>query len=166
MTEASLGPFQAGQFTFDLTVDGNGIFTARNDQLGDFSSSELAKLKETAKVRASQARTRVSVPFTRLRGNGFAGPWEGRRGVATGIHNGNGSVLVRWTDGTSEQLAAHGRQHICGKLSAAEEREWVDLQTAADDADRALRAFTSQHFIVLKDEVRKAIEAAQESRHG
>lgn len=95
----------------------------------------------------------VEVPFV----GGYG--WSNepiRKGVATALHSRHGAVLVRWEDGTKEQIA-HGLKTLTGDTDPA---EWKALVEAAQVADRALRDYEEANKINLAEEVRNAMSAA------
>src|SRR5271154_6342038 len=88
-----LDPIKTGAVTWTVQVSRSGRFYADAPGFTQVSGDSLAGVEAQAKVKASQARVKVSVPYVR-----FGRTPDGYRAVhgeATGIHAGNGKVLAR-----------------------------------------------------------------------
>ena len=85
-----------------------------------------------------------------------------RKGVATGIHQGTGKVLVTW-----ERRSGHGedKEQVNGyqgyfePLSEEDQKEYHRLWTAHKQAGNVLTEFESSRKLALHSEVRDAVEA-------
>lgn len=116
-----------------------------------------ARLKRTVK----RTVTKVSVPFVAVN----ASKQNFKRGTAYGIHEGTGSVLVEWDDGSKEQVKPSARYdawhtQIFGGIPDAELATWVLLARAKQQADHALGVFIRDHEIDLKQDVMRAADEA------
>jgi hypothetical protein len=138
----------------EIWVDSTGQFFADvDDERYAAPTLELLKKKLNDATRAKQKN--VSIPFVYW----YEG-WddEGRivRGVATGIHVGNGNLLVKLKgDDRSEQLSNYRRDEA--KFDPKHADELMSLWKAKKAASKAIETFTKAHSINLKDLVMKAI---------
>jgi hypothetical protein len=152
MSDAVLRPVTAGGVTFEVTVDRLGVFYADAPGFARLRGDSYRELADTCKVRASQRRVKVEVPFTTVRGTRVY------HRVATGIHGGNGSVLYREDDGkgaaVTGQLGMRADEFSLKPLSPADERRYVAVTAGI----ARLRA--EQREIVGQYEFRHGITAA------
>jgi hypothetical protein len=155
MQEYTMAPVTVRGVEFAVTVDYRGWFHARANGFREVSADTLARMTDQLKVVTSQARVKVSVPFTQLDGNGKV-----IRGVATGIHNGNDAILVRYESGKTAQFSRYGGGGVCGELTEAEAAEWSALYLAARDANQAEQRFSAEHRLELREKVQAAVNVA------
>lgn len=104
-----LKPVKAGHVTWEVTVSEEGMFRASAPGMSDCYGTTYEAMAESCKVKSSQARVRVAVPyttFTRRPGSRPTadGGWQAVHGVATGIHGSNGNLLIKPETGRPEQL--------------------------------------------------------------
>jgi hypothetical protein len=85
-----------GQITWDVAVGEDGYFyaTAVGVTLPQCSSETYAKLEETCKRHAAKYKVKVAVPYMRF-ARRHGGSFFVVHGIASGIHGGNGKILVR-----------------------------------------------------------------------
>lgn len=156
--------YEAGSITvkgvkYQVSVDEDGTWSAYvnngNTRVTGATKEALAKAvsRETRK-----AVTKVAVPFVQL---GGARP-EGRRGVATGLHSRSGNILVRWSNGTSEQIRSWGNSGtvLTGELTDEEIKNWSRLRSEYTALSRQLFQFENEHKIDLPKAVRQALDKA------
>jgi len=110
MSTTELAPIKTGSRTWQVTVNSLGEFRAHTDGLNDVTASSYKALADQAKVKASQARVSVEVPYVRFthRNGSFRSGGDRQpvavHGTATGIHGSNGNVLAR-ENGKPQQLS-------------------------------------------------------------
>jgi hypothetical protein len=104
----------------------------------------------------------VDVPFTTVRFRRVDGRTvvSTKQGSATGLHSGTGNVLVRYEDGTREQLTGWKSldANLFRPLSREDVEEYAALYRAAREASDALARWGKAHEIDLKAEVTGALD--------
>lgn len=152
----------------EISVNGDGEFSCRVH--GEWLTADrLVDLERVARKAAGKASIKVAVPFTKT-GTVRIVPQYGRphwasgygvrNGVATGIHSGSGSVMVKWADGESEQLREGWRgNELLAPLTADEAREWAELYKAQSAATDARYKFEKKHK--LKGDLTELVQQAQ-----
>lgn len=153
---------------FDLQVTENGYWITffQNSRV---SSITLEGLEEELRKLTKKAAAKISVPFTVIMSRGYSGPLMPKHGTATGLHSGNGNVLVEWRNGQKGQFDTGYRSSDASyrRLTAEESDEIIRLRKAVSDATSALNEYEHPLRINLKTEVQKALEAAvQEDTSG
>jgi len=88
----------------------------------------------------------------------FVSSRDGKRGVLTAIHARNDNLVVKWKNGTSEQISRFCGEHM-RDLSTAEHKKFMALRTQCDRATEALESFIDKNRIDLHQVARDAIEA-------
>lgn len=142
--------------SYEAHVDDRGQFSA--DIGGQvYHADTLAGLEKAARAGVRRTAAKVAVPFSRQTPGSLLGV---RHGVATGIHERNRTILVRWDDnGQADQLDRWNRGAL-GRLTDAEAELYARLLAARRDADQAVDSFEAAHRIDLEASVREAIDAA------
>ena len=163
MTE--LDPLKTGAVTWTVQVDRHGWFYADAPGMTQVSSGSLAKIEAQCKVRASQARVKVAVPYVRF-GRLVGGGYRAVRGEATGIHAGNGKVLTREGGKPGEPLSVYSSDGVYPPMDAADEARVVEIMSHAAVLDAERRAILARYKFEygLADVVRKAVEQAAAER--
>lgn len=146
--------------TFDVCTDPAGNWWAHvSDAAGWATGPSKAELNTAiaAMVRKGTRAAAVSVPFLAAMDNIV------RAGKATGIHAGNGNVLVTWDDTReSEQLNMLSTVKVAapGDDPEADAKTWAGLKQAHREAGQALHAWEQCHRLELRSEVRRAVRDA------
>jgi hypothetical protein len=133
--------------TWRAYLNGNRIEAADREKL-------KAKLMSATKIAAQS----VSVPFIRRATSRYAHGRDIRRGTATGVHSGNGNLLVTWDNGDKEQFTP--QYGVTVLRPDADPGEWQRLVDAQRDAEKALATFESEHRLDLGKMVRAEMEKA------
>lgn len=119
-------------------------------------------------VRKAQARVKLKIadfklPFVAVE-HCEAISWhnghkpELRKGVATGLHNSNNNILVRWSDQKdAEQMSGYRHGMILHELSVNEEARFNKLLKTWWKAREEFIEFLAKHEIELKQEVEDGI---------
>lgn len=140
---------------YQVFVDDEGAWISyHNGQ--EVKTGSKDKLRKDLERLVRAAKVSVSVPFTVV-GTTYHGPVFARSGVATGLHSGNGNVLVRWPDGQAEQLQRYGNTTLD---ASADPQEWLELAREAAAAQEKLKAYEQKHALQLHQAVREAVDAA------
>lgn len=132
----------------DVHIDGSGEFAAEyNGQ--ELAAANLNVLVE--KLERAVKSAKVSIPFIQ---------WDGeklRHGTATGIHYGNGNLLIKW-DGEKGIEQVYG---IHDALHPNLANEYAELCDAVEDAEKRRKAFEDEHgFDDLKERVKAKLADA------
>ena len=99
--------YDAGEMTirnivFPLQVDGESGHWHTTFQGSEISAEGKAALRDTLMTRTAKAAIKVRVPFTTItETRSLVGTGKIARAVATGVHQGNGNVLIDWGNGKS-----------------------------------------------------------------
>jgi hypothetical protein len=142
-----------------VAVDDTGRWVA---SMGErlFTAATRDALRDQLMRATARKAVKVAVPFTMLMPPRFRATEKiVRHGTATGVHQGTGSVLVTWENGSKEQLNAYSATTL-REMSPEEEAQWLELDRASRDARRALDDFEGSRRLRLRDEVNEAVETA------
>lgn len=169
MAQHSAGTITANGVSVPIFVTDQGDWTAAHAGR-ELRYESREKLEAAIKRLTKTTTTPVAVDFVRIEKRGDQGIVR-TRGTATGIHSGNGNVLVVWhtrhggdqKDQTKPAGGWHSTTADFGDVSDEVLAEYRDLVIAKAQAEAAERAFVDKHKIDLKDEVLKAIKGAAES---
>jgi hypothetical protein len=138
-------------------LDGLGMFRATLDSGNDYiqaATREGLSGKLSAALR--EASVQVQVRFSKMASGGRL-----TRGIATGIHAGNGNVLVTWADGSKGQLDKYqGSRAIMDDMDDADALDAERLSHAVAAASRAYASFAQKHEFDLHKAVADAIAEA------
>lgn len=132
--------------SWEIKQAGDGTNLARNQQL------EGAKDEARRKLAKNKVKTEIS--FYNI---------DGRRGIAYGIHAGNGDALVRYDDGESDRIG-YGSKELLKGDTPEEVRlriTAIDEQTTALNRER--RRLMDEFSIDLRGAVAAAITAQESS---
>lgn len=158
----------------ELKIEANGqVFPVSLDETdGQFSvnmgvldgSSVIVRASSFAELqrKASKIKTRFALDFTQLSSDRV------RNGTVTGIHASNGNLLIRWADGSTEQVPGwQGSGVVMPRLSDEEAAELARLVQARRDANHAVNAFmVPRKWDSLKEQAKKAqAEAVKAAQH-
>lgn len=134
-----------------------GMFRATLDG-GNSYIQAATRESLTGKLSAAlrEASVQVQVRFTMMSSGGGI-----RRGTATGIHAGNGNLLVTWADGSKGQLDKYqASRSVMTDLDDADVLDAERLHHAVAAAGRAYVAFAQKHEFGLHKAVTDAIAEA------
>lgn len=156
--EHELKAIRTGAVEWRVLVDDKGRFYADSPGFTQVTGDSYEELERTCKVRASQKRVKVEVPFVTPGPSGRL-----RHRVATGIHASNFNVLYHGTGaGDSGQLDRYGGGSHMRPFSAEDEARWGELVTEINKLESERRALTSKYAFPqnLAKSVREAVDAA------
>lgn len=169
MTDYNVGSITANGIEVPITVNDQGHWLAEyaGKRLSYETRDKLeSSLKRLTKSAAVQVEVSVISVEKALAGTRFV------RGTLTGIHGGNGNVLVTWHHGgrrgdTKEQISysyggSRGR-YFGGDVTDEQLREYADLVEAERAATAAVRKAEARYEI--KD-VKKTVQAVIDSTYG
>lgn len=166
MSKHPAGTITANGVSVEIFVNDDGEWEA--DYAGRTLRFPVREKLEAAIKRVTKTTTTpVEIPFVRIERRGERGITT-TRGTATGIHSGNGNVLVVW------HLGIDGDQKDQTKSAGGYGERALDLGDVSDDVLAEFRAlviarakavvaeqeFASKHKINLKDAVLNAIAEA------
>jgi len=149
----------SGKFAILNAIDGT------ETELGDVEplakdSASIEAAAQKARAALAQRKIKVSVPF-----------WftDGRRGIAYGIHAGNGDVLVKDRSGTKERLRHYrglGAQRATHGVLVADTdpkvvKRLLQLRVAIKKLQDEAEEIERWHSVDLQAAVREAIEKAE-----
>jgi len=158
------GTISANGVSVPIFVSDQGRWEA--EYAGRSLGFETRDKLETAIKRLTKTTTvPVAVAFVRIEKRGTAGIAK-TAGTATGIHAGNGNVLVVWHQrhgDVKDQIKSPSYQTVdFGGVDDDVLAEYGDLVAAAARAEKAADEFRAKYKIDLKDEVLNAIKKATE----
>lgn len=146
-------PMEVRGQEIEVMVDDHGRWSGTADGKAYYADTRDDLYKQLMKG-TKRATVKVEVPFERMTGDGRV-----KHGVATGIHNTNSMLLIRWEDGaTSQERSSY--DDAVRPLTSEQRAEWVRLAAASRVADKAYRSFQLAHKIFLWNEVQAAVEKA------
>jgi len=155
------GQHTVGGIKFEVYVDDRGWFRADAEGFTETHAETRQKLEANLKVKVSQAKVRVEIPFVKMTNMG------GVRGKATGIDARTGGVTIKWDDGSKGTTSKFERAMpgtYLGDLSDGDLAELRRLIRARDQAAADLREFAAPYSIDLPDTVRKAVDEARAAK--
>lgn len=149
------------------TVEKNGIeveiFVDTDGRwLGEVAGKSLVhptreKLVDAIGRATKRVSTKVEVPFFLV--SAHNGNVRVREGIVTGIHSGNGNLLVTWKAGNvKEQIRVGFSDDIFAEKVYAE--QCAKLLRERMEAEHRYRAHNRQFRISLEDDVKKALDDA------
>lgn len=164
MSEHELKPIKTGAVEWRVIVDDNGRFYADSPGFTQVTSENHDDLEKACKVRASQKRVKVEVPFVTPAAGGRL-----RHRVATGIHASNFNVLYHGaTKSDSGQLDRYGGGSHMKPFTPEDEARWGELVTEIGKLESEKRALAERYAFPrsLAQSVKEAVdEAAAALRH-
>jgi hypothetical protein len=132
-------------------------FTVDLGGLGRLQAASFAELEKQAR----KVKVPFELPFIFVTQDGI------RLGTVTGIHAGNGNVLIRWEDGTTEQQPRWSGGKYMPRQPAGDEARLRELMEARNAAQHALEEFTEPRFWqslgIAATAARDAAAAAQDT---
>lgn len=141
--------------SYDISVDNAGTFiaTVANEVL---TAKTLNELRDKVKRAAKQKAVRMEIKFER---------WdEGRlvTGIATGLHAGNGNLLVKVADGKTEQEwpSSYATDKYLRFQDENTRKRYVELKTAIKDFEREAENIEKKCSFNPLDEVKKNLRKA------
>jgi hypothetical protein len=156
-------PIEVRGTTYHVKVDASGTWFA--DAGG---STVTAPTKDALAIKLRQltaeAAVTVEIPFVLL-ASGSGGKNGPARGVITGIHAGNGNLLVSWATGwqagkKAQWTPGYNDLILAGSTSEETIEQWQELDRVKREASKKLYEFEMARKINLKDLAVAAIKKA------
>jgi hypothetical protein len=152
-------PIEVRGNTYQVYLTDHNEFVAEVP-LGDgekkvVSSKTIEGLRDLLGNVTRRKAIKVAVPFVEVMGTKL------RDGVATGIHQGSGKVLVAWADGHKDQIGGYYTQKYLRPLDPAERVELQRLLEEDKKASDALQEFLRKRYTEVANLVKKAIEEVE-----
>lgn len=167
-TFVEVHPIEVRGTSYPVTVDEAGrwhTIVGSERITGDTRAELQDKLRELS----AKAAVRVEIPFVLMTaGGGIRREGDGTaRGIVTGIHAGNGNMLVDWKTGwqagqKTQWTPSYSDVIFEGDISADDVRHWRQLKRELQEATRELSDFEQPRKIQLRDRVVVAIKEAVE----
>lgn len=155
MQDHPAGTKTIGGVEFQLYVNDEGGWSATAKGFDTTRSHDRTRLLQNLKVKVSQAKVRVDIPFTEITATTF------RTGTATGIDTRSGGVTVKWPSGDRNVLSrvqTGGRPgRFLKELDEGELAELTEILKELADARFRLSAFQTEHGIDLQETVTQAV---------
>lgn len=161
---AKLANLKTGAVTWTVTVSPQGQFYADAPGMTQCTAGSYEALAEVCKVRASRARVKVSIPYAHLNSGRYS------EGTATGIHGGNGNILVS-ENGKMHQVDSWTRSY-CQPFSDADRDRWTEVCAQAQALDKERKeierryAFPGGFEKAVKDAVKAAARQPEDQAAG
>lgn len=142
----------------DVFCSSSGMFSVLRSNWHEQDASELDSLGSgreydkaiaSARSRLSKERVKLNIPFITK---------KGEKGIATGIHQRNRTVLCK-IDGQAEALS-YGTKVFKADIPDVEIKQVQDLQERIDKARRELKLLDDEYEFNLHETVTRAVEEA------
>lgn len=147
---------------YEVTVGREGTFYTKVHNRGVHATSR-EELRNAVMKATKRARVTVEVPFSITQTVRYSRKRTVKSGIAVGLHQGHGAILVKYDDGSTEQLdTGFSSSTTLVPLADDEAKEWVRLQDERDRTYAELQEFEKTHRLDL----RKVVEAAVEEKAG
>ena len=171
MSETKVTTYDHDGTTFEIYVDGSGVFSALID--GDephrdrtLTASTLDLLKKKIAARNRRKTLKLQLPATVLTHHGWSRNRQTRDDLATdvvitGIHARNRTVLYRDVATNKPDTISYSEK-ILVRLTEAEHAELKRLDAAQTAATEAYEKFLADHYYST-NEIRIAIGEAEQS---
>jgi hypothetical protein len=148
------GKIRASGHDWPTYVDEDGKWYARIE--GGYTEPGAASRKELPRIIARSIRAATAKTDVRFYGYNRHEASKGiRGGTVTGVHAGNGNLLVQWDDGSKDQLSFLSSWITLEPGSDPARWEW--LRNERDRTGRELYAYERDHEIDLKAKTREAL---------
>lgn len=160
MAEYPVGSVTRNGVTVEMRVDDTGTWKAdigRDYLRYDTRDKLVGGIDRVTKKLAKQVR----VPFSRVAASQSTGEIRVKHGAVTGVHAGNGNLMVTWADGKKEQMAREYGHEDLAPLSPGEIKTLAELTKAATQARNAREEFVGARSIRLRDLTEKALESGE-----
>lgn len=158
-------PIEVRGTSYPVKLSPEGVFCAEaGGQL--LKSPTRDGLEDKLRELTAKAQVKVAIPFTLMTaGNGLRGQTGPARGVATGIHVGNGNMMVEWRTGwlagkKAQWTPSHYDVIFSGDVTDEDYATWSELRRAKIDAEHALNDYQVKHKLDLRSVVVAQIEEA------
>jgi len=155
-----VGSITKNGMTVEIKVNDNGEWGAEfgGKYLRGDTREKLAGAIERATKRLAK---KIEIAFTEVSVRQATGDIRTRNGAVTGLHSGNGNLLITWSDGTKEQMSREYGTEKLKPLTMDEIRKLGELTKAVAQAKAAREAFVEAHEIKLRIEAEKALETRE-----
>jgi hypothetical protein len=170
MAHITVHPMEIRGTRYEVSVDPSGNFCTN-------VGSELVRsptrtgLQDKLRELTAKASVKVRIPFVLMTaGRGITGA-EVAQGYITGIHAGNGNMMVEWVTGwqagQKTQWTPSYADVIFASATEAEVAQWRSLRRASSEAQNELGTFESERRFDIRAAAVKAVEeAARDARQG
>lgn len=160
MAEYPVGSVTKNGVTVEIRVDDHGAWKAQigRDYLRHDSRDKLVGAIDRATKKLAK---QVRVPFSRVATSQSTGEIRVKHGAVTGLHAGNGNLLVIWADGKKEQMSKEYGHEDLAPLSPEEIKTLAELTRAVAQARNAREQFVGARGVRLRELTEKALEAGE-----
>ena len=132
---------KVNNLSYQVTVEDLGIFRTKINEDDWVSAKSLSELKRKLKG----VRGDLNLPCTRVYGRWHEDDLKIKDGTVTGIHSGNGNILIKWDDGSTGQ--EQYRNNLSRRLTKEEVAEVTRLHKAMKAADKAYDDFLDSRVL-------------------
>lgn len=145
-------PLLVRHHEYEVHIDEHGVFqTIVGVEV--VKSNTRDGLKDKLMELTAKAQVRLDIPFVYLNGGGRNGNCA--RGRVTGLHGGNGNLMVEWTTGwrAGERMQftpSFGDVIFNGSVTDAEVDAYLELRKASRLAEEQLTDYTRTRKLDLK----------------
>lgn len=153
-----VGKFRTGQTEWTVTVD-HQIFYGNAPGMPTVHGESWEVMENNAKVQASKAKIRVSIPYVIMgwdRGKPVV-----RHRTATGLHSANGNVLYTDAAGSGQET---GYEEKLMPLSPEHEKEYLALAAQVRELESRLREIQAEYKFPMGG-LKKTIQATIDAEH-
>lgn len=159
--------FKTGNTTWHVNVR-NHRFYATAPGFTEVSGVSWDEMESRAKVAASKAKVKVSVPYVYTTVKGPDRKFVFVRRTATGIHAGSGNVLYTDAHGSGQETYGYSSSGFMEPFSGEDGPAYLDLLAQRAALDNRISEIEKRYRFEsgLKAEVEKAINAEHARRAG
>lgn len=160
-----IGTFKTGNTTWRVHVE-NKQFAAYADGFSKATGDTWKAMENSAKVQASKAKIKVSIPYVQLDRDRLTTYVVLVRRTATGLHAGSGNILYTDESGKPGQESSWRLGDILKPLSAEDESEYLGLIARRSELNRRITAIEDSYRFEggLKSEIERAVSAEHARR--
>ena len=145
-------PLLVRHHEYEVHLNEHGVFQTTVG-VETLQSNTRDGLKDKLMEVTAKAQVKLSIPFVYLNGGGRNG--NSARGIVTGLHGGNGNLMVEWQTGwrkgeRQQWTPSYGDVIFTGSVTDAEVEEYIELRKAANVATEQLNDYARTRKLDLK----------------
>lgn len=162
-----IGTFKTGNTTWRVHVE-DKRFVAYADGFSTATGDTWEAMENSAKVQASKAKIKVSIPYVQLDSTPLSAEQRFERRTATGLHAGSGNVLYTDESGKPGQETGSWRNDFMKPLSPEDESEYLGLIARQSELNSRITAIEMKYRFDggLRAEVGRVVSAEHARRAG
>lgn len=153
------------KYEVKVTDNGDWVTQAGSEQI---RAATRTGLKDKLTELSARAAVAIAIPFVLLTDSNYGRSGTVSRGLVTGIHAGNGNLMITWTTGwragkKTQWTPSYQDVVFGGDVTDEDVEQWRELRKVKAAATRELESFEQERKIQLRD---RAVVAVQEAVSG